>query len=259
MARWHQYRLTMIPFFRKIRYQLAKDNQFFKYSRYAIGEIVLVVVGILIALQINTWKQESDNREEEQFYLKKLKDNFQQDTLNLNFRIATLDSSKIGLMGLIHDLKVKKSDGFSNRNGITELIATYGFYPEKSTFDNLTATGKLALLSNSMLVDSIHVYYNFISNRTQNWNEAIENYSRNIIAPYILDKVTVFQTNYYQELELLQTGGASPSELSEDLKFKNMLAFKINSIEEIQQAYLNLNRQAVNLIEMIDKEIDGSQ
>ncbi|UCD62505.1 MAG: hypothetical protein JSV59_14015 [Flavobacteriaceae bacterium] len=45
----------MIGFFRKIRRKLADDNQFFKYSRYAIGEIVLVVVGILIALQINNW------------------------------------------------------------------------------------------------------------------------------------------------------------------------------------------------------------
>jgi hypothetical protein len=43
----------MIPFFRKTRKKLADDNKFFKYSRYAIGEIVLVVIGILIALQIN--------------------------------------------------------------------------------------------------------------------------------------------------------------------------------------------------------------
>ena len=40
----------MLPFFRKIRYRLAEDNQFFKYSRYAIGEILLVAIGILIAL-----------------------------------------------------------------------------------------------------------------------------------------------------------------------------------------------------------------
>ena len=218
-----------------------------------------MVIGILIALYINTWKQEVDNRKEELYYLKKLKDNFQQDTLNLNLRITILDSSRIGLIGVIHDLKVKKSDGFSNRNGITELIATYGFYPEKSTFDNLTATGKLALVSNSILIDSIHVYYNFINNRVHNWNQAIESYSRNIIAPYIMDKVPVFQDNYSEDLELLQTGGVSPLELSEDLQLQNMLAFKINSIEELQQAYISLNRLALNLIEMIDKEIDDNK
>jgi len=48
----------MIPFFRKIRKKLADDNRPLKYMRYAIGEIILVVIGILIALQINNWNQD---------------------------------------------------------------------------------------------------------------------------------------------------------------------------------------------------------
>ena len=48
----------MIPFFRKIRKKMADDNRPLKYMRYAIGEIVLVVIGILIALQINNWNEE---------------------------------------------------------------------------------------------------------------------------------------------------------------------------------------------------------
>ena len=53
----------MTPFFRRIRRKLANDNQFLKYSRYAIGEIVLVVVGILIALYINNWNEQQKERE----------------------------------------------------------------------------------------------------------------------------------------------------------------------------------------------------
>jgi hypothetical protein len=49
----------MIPFFRKIRKKMADDNKPLKYARYAIGEIVLVVIGILIALQINNWNEEN--------------------------------------------------------------------------------------------------------------------------------------------------------------------------------------------------------
>lgn len=48
----------MTPFFRKIRWRMARDNQFLKYSRYAIGETVLVVIGILIALYINNWNEQ---------------------------------------------------------------------------------------------------------------------------------------------------------------------------------------------------------
>ena len=47
----------MIKFFRKIRQNLLMENKTGKYFKYAIGEIVLVVIGILIALQINTWNQ----------------------------------------------------------------------------------------------------------------------------------------------------------------------------------------------------------
>jgi hypothetical protein len=58
----------MIPFFRRIRKNLADKNQFLKYARYAIGEIVLVVIGILIALQINTWNEHRKERALEQDY-----------------------------------------------------------------------------------------------------------------------------------------------------------------------------------------------
>jgi len=53
----------MIPFFRKIRKKMADDNRPLKYARYAIGEIVLVVIGILIALYINNWNENRKKRE----------------------------------------------------------------------------------------------------------------------------------------------------------------------------------------------------
>jgi len=48
----------MIKFFRKIRYALMEKNKTGKYLKYAFGEIMLVVIGILIALQINNWNEE---------------------------------------------------------------------------------------------------------------------------------------------------------------------------------------------------------
>ena len=48
----------MINFFRKIRKQLADQNKPLKYFRYAFGEIVLVMIGILLALQVNNWNEE---------------------------------------------------------------------------------------------------------------------------------------------------------------------------------------------------------
>jgi hypothetical protein len=53
----------MINFFRRIRKQLADDNKPLKYMRYAVGEILLVVIGILIALQINNWNEQNTIQE----------------------------------------------------------------------------------------------------------------------------------------------------------------------------------------------------
>ena len=55
----------MFKFFRKIRKKLADDNKPLKYMGYAIGEIVVVVVGILIALSINNWNEYRKERTKE--------------------------------------------------------------------------------------------------------------------------------------------------------------------------------------------------
>jgi len=54
----------MIKLFRKIRYDLMANNKSGKYFKYALGEIVLVVIGILIAIQLNSVKQNNDKRTE---------------------------------------------------------------------------------------------------------------------------------------------------------------------------------------------------
>ena len=82
----------MIPFFRKIRYRLAKDNQFFKYSRYAIGDIVLVVVGILIALQINNWNENRKSNNVKHNYYNQIVVDLNKEIENINSRIIFLDS-----------------------------------------------------------------------------------------------------------------------------------------------------------------------
>ncbi len=63
----------MINFFRQIRQRLLADSKFSKYLLYAVGEILLVVIGILIALQINTWSEERKNRRLESNYLVNLR------------------------------------------------------------------------------------------------------------------------------------------------------------------------------------------
>ena len=66
----------MIKFFRKIRQKLLTENRTGQYLKYAIGEIFLVVIGILFALQINSWNQNRLERIEEIEILKSLHSDF---------------------------------------------------------------------------------------------------------------------------------------------------------------------------------------
>lgn len=67
----------MIKFFRRIRQKLLSESKFSKYVLYAIGEIILVVIGILIALQINNWNEDKKNKRTEESLLVELKSNLQ--------------------------------------------------------------------------------------------------------------------------------------------------------------------------------------
>ncbi|RLD80796.1 MAG: hypothetical protein DRJ07_10015 [Bacteroidetes bacterium] len=74
----------MINFFRRIRKQLATENNAKKYLRYAIGEILLVVIGILVALQINNWNEQRKERQKEQSFLKQLLEDFSESEKRMN-------------------------------------------------------------------------------------------------------------------------------------------------------------------------------
>jgi len=79
----------MIKFFRKIRQNLLMENKTGKYFKYAIGEIVLVVIGILIALGINNWNENRKKETLKNEYTTALINDYKKDTIQLNTRLKT--------------------------------------------------------------------------------------------------------------------------------------------------------------------------
>jgi hypothetical protein len=74
----------MLPFFRRIRQRLLTDNKFSKYLLYAVGEILLVVIGILIALQVNNWNTAKDQERQRQNFLTDLGEEIRKTHLHRN-------------------------------------------------------------------------------------------------------------------------------------------------------------------------------
>jgi hypothetical protein len=88
----------MIRFFRNIRQKLAAENKVMAYMRYAIGEIMLVVIGILIELQVNNWNEIRKERLVEIKYLKNLKHDLQSDSTDVvyykNIRVGQANAAQ---------------------------------------------------------------------------------------------------------------------------------------------------------------------
>lgn len=154
----------MLPFFRKKRWRLAKDNQFFKYSRYAIGEIVLVVIGILIALSINNWNEFRKDRVIEQKYLEAIKGDLEKDIEQAEL-IIEMCRVPLNVLNNIYpkfnldtNLKVKNIDTTS-LEFIGLFRRTNSFRSTKGTYSSLISDGKSNLIKNKVLFQQIQSIY----------------------------------------------------------------------------------------------------
>ncbi|WP_242202066.1 DUF6090 family protein [Aestuariivivens insulae] len=93
-----------MKFFRKIWQQLLSENKFSKYLIYAIGEIILVVIGILIALAVNNWNQENKEKDLEQDLLVRIHRDLVLDTINFKGLITPNNKLREDLKDLLVNL-----------------------------------------------------------------------------------------------------------------------------------------------------------
>ena len=152
----------MIKFFRKIRYDLMEKNKTGKYLKYAIGEIILVVIGILIALQINNANEQRKARIQEITILENLKEDITLDTLDINFNLNYHNSFKeaeIALLQFLQSDQIRPLDSidYGNALGVPLIAALH-----KSTFINLQ-NNDIGILTNNTLEKDISRFYDFFN------------------------------------------------------------------------------------------------
>lgn len=154
----------MIKFFRTIRQNLIMENKTGKYLKYAIGEIVLVVIGILIALSINTWNENRKNKITEQDIYCKLLEDFNLDRQNIA-KLSAESDYKINIAKkLLLELPKKNKDKSFLIDNYIQALRTNAFTPSKVTISDITSSGKLSLLTNNELKNNLLRYYAELDN-----------------------------------------------------------------------------------------------
>jgi len=155
----------MLRFFRKLRQSFLAERRFSKYLLYAIGEISLVVIGILIALQVDAWQQRREKAEQEAYYLTRLKEELQS-----NIEIAReLEAFK----SFQHENALLVQRYLTNRPpkeaadqdfflALEHLTWLYKRNFQKDVWEELKSTGNIDLISDLELRTRISRMYNIV-------------------------------------------------------------------------------------------------
>ena len=146
----------MIHFFRKIRYNLIANNKSYKYFKYAIGEIVLVVVGILIALSINNWNEERKEIVDFNRILKEIEKSVKLDSIELNIDIRDIQNQLNCLNLLLYNGQSSPDDSIS----ICMAKIMHTHWPDYNTtgIDQLRNSKNISQ-NNDELMEAIYDYY----------------------------------------------------------------------------------------------------
>ena len=159
----------MIKFFRKIRQNLLSEGKTGKYFKYAIGEIILVVIGILIALQINNWNNNRLANRQMNFFLIGITEDLKLDISQFERRISffnTLVEEKMNLL---------KLSNFENIDTDSLFLAirprTSNYTINATTFNKINNSGITQISKNDSLSKSIYQYYTLVDLSLKNNND----------------------------------------------------------------------------------------
>lgn len=189
----------MIKFFRKIRYNLMEQNKTSKYLKYAIGEIVLVVIGILIALQINNWNENRNAKSKEKLLLKELNTEFKINKIQFDsaryYHNRALNSAEYIISKFPIDLKTIEFDSLALHSHYMRWY--YTFNPSEGITNALSSSSSYDLISNNDLRKTLISWNDILKDYQEEEILAVSNY-KNHLKPYE-KKHMVFGWNNYKD------------------------------------------------------------
>jgi len=258
----------MIKFFRKIRQKLLSENKFSKYFLYAIGEIVLVVIGILIALQINNWNEYQKERKSEQLVLSEIRDNLKYDLNDFESNITTLQnksiSSKMILKALEKNIPYHDSLGY-----YFSYLNAYPHFSSKTNGYKLLQSKGLEMIINTNLRNKItdlyedrYQYLLTFEKERINYNKELletamipfmgnEKLPLGVMPKSLINKgsnQTLIEIGYFRNIR-------NYSRLKADLDFQSMIKNVEIWSTALSSVHNSAKENALELIGLIDEEL----
>lgn len=247
----------MIPLYRKIRKKMADDNKPMKYMRYALGEIALVVIGILIALQINNWNENRKANLQEAKILKQLKS----DLIDNLSEIKEIDFQ----VSQRHRYSDSISIYFNERRKLDDSLLmyirglrNYGIFNSANTAYTYIQSEGMNILSNDSLRAAITIMYERDFRNIDLRSVGEKQMINNVLEPFLRENFKPVEKHVLNSgvhvKALMQP--IHIEALYENFEFQNIL-LEHNSYLEIRKLWLDRTLKILyELIEKTQKEIE---
>jgi len=230
----------MLTFFRRIRKGLLGDGVTSKYLLYAVGEIALVVIGILIALQINNWNTNNKEEKELHTYLENIRSNVKDDLESLK-EMRTFRDSSISYSA--RWIRMAKKERITPEELMNIEYTDYGvfidkyFQPRSSGFEALKASGFIGMLNGTELEKKLNMYY------------------------YTVDKIRESETSLNNTIETMENLAFDKNVRQRIIEiieaYRNNQKLPTNIHAEIKELVNQPNLYAANLRNIVDSTVPG--
>jgi len=246
----------MLRFFRQIRQRLLTDHRFGRYLLYAIGEILLVVIGILIALQIDNWNELTNQRKAEQKALSNLQLDFQYNLTKLKETIEFNNGNLEACLMILNYTGERFSNTFHIDSVLGKVAYSQQYFPQNGFLLDLINSGNLGLFENDLL-----------RNRLSQWLPSLETLKNRekICIEFDNDLIRfIFKNGSWLEadqaesdetvrkLDFPESGFVTDNRnLLKSIEFENMIENQVVFLAillEEQRNCLNLNEEILRLI-----------
>ncbi len=255
----------MIKFFRKIRKQFLTENKFTKYLLYAIGEIVLVVIGILIALQINNANELKKTRKKEVQYLSNISKDLQLNIAELDRYIAKRETQILSANSILNHYEGEPITDYVQFNNNTINIYTWRkFFQNNNTFQELVNSGNLSLISNQE-IKNVLLELEKVYKVTKDEEEHFRFDSEELLYKPYFEKIDCYPLveNFKYQISQGQIGKNIPiskieiNKMLKDLTQKNGFVMAAFEFDALRTQFQNMKNICNDAISLIDEEINS--
>lgn len=247
----------MINFFRRIRQALLQGNKFRKYTLYAIGEIALVMIGILLALQVNNWNENQKSRNREMAFLQRLHSDIAADTSMLSAFINIVEI-KDQCLRSIHNGTIDNFH-YSESNQTYDIFLTrFRSLPiiSDNTFLEVTSSGNWSIIQGDQLKEKIFDYYRYNRNRKDALEIQFSKWPE--IISQLLPADGVYDPGYIDDyaLPVDQINKTIKSILSEKETLIPHINAELQYTVKQRVSFLELKERAIELLHDLDNIVE---